>query len=161
MTASRPRFDLSINYYQVLDVPFGASKEEITRAYRGLVRVVHPDNFQDPDERAKAEERTKLINAAYNVLSRPAIREEYDRQLRTTVMSDTLMSRYTGNTAGRPAPVRAAPRPPAPHIVRAQRRAYRSAVRQLLVIAAMFAGALLIVSFIVLIFTSAIGQVFG
>jgi hypothetical protein len=161
LAASRPRFDLSINYYQVLDVPFGATREEITRAYRNLVRVTHPDNFQDADARATAEERTKLLNAAYNVLSRPDIREEYDRHLRTTVMSDALMQRYTGNTPGRPSPARATPRPPAPHIVRAQRRAYRSAVWQLLVIAGLFVGGLFIILIVLLVFYNAVLRVFG
>ncbi len=140
----RPRFDTSINYYQVLDVPLGASPEEITRAYRGLMRLTHPDNFVDPDQRAKAEERTKLINAAYTVLSKPDIRREYDAQMRTTIVSDTLMQRYTGNAPGRTTPARASPRPPSARTVRAQRKANNSAMLQILIVTAAFAVALII-----------------
>jgi diphthamide biosynthesis protein 4 len=128
----------------VLDVPLGATREEITRAYRGLMRLTHPDNFRDPDQRAKAEERTKLINAAYNVLSKPEIRSEYDAQMRATIVSDTLMQRYTGNTPGRPSPQQAHRRQPTAQSVRAQRNANRSATLQILIVAGAFVGALFI-----------------
>jgi curved DNA-binding protein CbpA len=136
VSARRPRFDSSINYYQVLDVPAGATKEEITRAYRRLMRLTHPDHFSDPEQRAKAEERAKLINAAYSVLSKPSIRQEYDGVLRHTAMTETLMQRYTGNVPGRPSGTapRPAPRPPSAHVVRAQKAAYTSAVRQLMLV---------------------------
>ena len=134
----RPRFDPTINYYQVLDVPLGASREEITRAYRALMRLTHPDNFVEPGQRAKAEERTKLINAAYTVLSKPEVRREYDAQMRTTVMSDVLMQRYTGNAPGRSAPARPRSRPPSAQTIRAQRKANNSAVIQLLLVTAAF-----------------------
>lgn len=138
MAAPRPRFDASINYYQVLNVPYGASREEITRSYRNLMRLTHPDHFQEPLARAKAEERAKLINAAYTVLSRSETRSEYDRQMRATVMSDALMQRYTGSAPGRPSPLPHTPRPPAPHVIRARKRAYNSAIRQLLLITTIF-----------------------
>ena len=134
----RPRFDPTINYYQVLDVPLGASRDEITRAYRALMRLTHPDNFVEPGQRAKAEERTKLINAAYTVLSKPEIRREYDAQMRTTVMSDVLMQRYTGNAPGRSGPVRPRTRRPSTQTIRAQRKASNSAIIQLLLVTAAF-----------------------
>ena len=130
----------------MLDVPLGASREEITRAYRGLMRLTHPDNFSDPDQRAKAEERTKLINAAYTVLSKPDIRREYDAQMRTTIVSDTLMQRYTGNAPGRSTPDRARPRPASARTVRARRKANASATLQILIVAGAFAVALIVIS---------------
>lgn len=161
MTATRPRFDPSINYYQILDVPFGASKEEITRAYRQLMRLTHPDNFQEPRARAKAEERAKTINAAYTVLSRPEVRAEYDKAIRATAVSDALMQRYTGNTPGRPSPARAQPKPPSPHVVRAQRRAYNAAVRQLLLVTAAFVLIVIGVVFVFGLAQSGIVEIFG
>jgi diphthamide biosynthesis protein 4 len=147
LSTSRPRtrFDTAINYYQVLDVPLGASSEEITRAYRGLMRRTHPDNFSEPDQRAKAEERTKLINAAYTVLSKPDIRAEYDNQMRATIVSDSLMQRYTGNTPGRSAPARPRPRPPSARITRAQRSANRSATLQILFVTGGFVICLIVI----------------
>ena len=128
----------------MLDVPLGASREEITRAYRALMRLTHPDNFSEPDQRAKAEERTKLINAAYTVLSKPEIRREYDTQMRTTIVADTLMQRYTGNAPGRGTPDRARPRPPSARAVRAQRKASNSAMLQILFVTAAFVAALIV-----------------
>jgi diphthamide biosynthesis protein 4 len=147
LTASRPRprFDPTINYYQALDVPPGATGEEITRAYRALMRITHPDNFRDADQRSKAEERCKLINAAYTVLSRPETRREYDAQIRTTAMSDALMQRYTGNAPVGGAAARPRPRRPSARTMRATRRANHLAVIQILIVTAAFVGAMVIV----------------
>ena len=134
MSARNPRFDASMNYYQVLNVRFGAPKDEITRAYRQLMRLTHPDQFQDPDERGKAEERAKLINAAYAVLSKPDTRHAYDTLMRQTVMADTVLQRYTGSSPGGPSPLLTPPRPPSARVVQAQRAAFASAAKQILVV---------------------------
>ncbi|HUG14474.1 MAG TPA: J domain-containing protein [Thermomicrobiales bacterium] len=147
MAASRTRIDTSVNYYQVLDVASGATAEDITRAYRTLMRVTHPDNFQEPLARAKAEERAKLINAAYAVLSRPDARRVYDERFRATAVSDALMQRYTGNAPGRGDPLGARPRPTSRSTARTQRRAYRSAVRQLMLMTATFAVVIMLLIF--------------
>src|SRR3712207_6728942 len=61
--------------YKVLGVSKGASQEEIRRSYRKLARKHHPDaNRDDP----KAEERFKEIQHAYEILSNPEKRREYD-----------------------------------------------------------------------------------
>jgi diphthamide biosynthesis protein 4 len=151
LTSTRSRFDPAVSYYQVLDVPLAATQEQITRAYRDLMRVTHPDNFQDPDQRARAEERAKLLNAAYHVLSKPALRQEYDRQMRSTAVSDALMQRYTGNTPGRPSTMRAPPRPPPPHVIRARKRANNAATRQILVSTTAFVVVLVLVTLILLL----------
>ena len=61
--------------YKVLEVSKGASREEIRRAYRRLARKYHPD--ANPNDKA-AEERFKEIQHAYEVLSNPEKRREYD-----------------------------------------------------------------------------------
>jgi curved DNA-binding protein len=65
------------DYYEVLGVPRTAPAEEIKRVYRQLARKHHPD-LQPPAERAKASERFKEINEAYEVLSDPDKRAKYD-----------------------------------------------------------------------------------
>ena len=126
------RFDPTINYYAVLDVPFDATREEITRTYRNLMRLTHPDNFSEPIARKKAEERAKLINAAYAVLSRPDVRKEYDKVVRHQLMAEVVMQRYTGSTPGQATLRERERRPASPRTVRAQREAYKSAVWQLM-----------------------------
>ncbi len=154
-TRSRPRFDPSLNLYRVLDVPMTASQAEITRAYRTLVRLTHPDTMQDVTARAKAEERTRLLNAAWDVLSKPDVRREYDQTLRNSAINDVLMDRYSGGASasarmgqGQAGTSRPKPKPPSARVIRAQRNAYRSAVGQLLLIVVAFTGLLLVVGLV-------------
>lgn len=124
-------FDPSINYYAVLGVSLNATRDEVTRSYRNLMRLTHPDHFTDPMERLKAEERSKLINAAYTVLSRPDARKQYDQAVRHQLMADLVMQRYTGGGSYN-TPAEYARRPAPAATVREQRKAFRSAVLQLM-----------------------------
>ena len=64
------------DYYEVLGVAKGADDATIKKAYRTLAKKNHPDvNPGDKD----AEERFKEINEAYQVLSNPQKRAQYDQ----------------------------------------------------------------------------------
>ena len=63
------------DYYEVLGVPREATDADIKKAFRGRARDVHPDT-SDHDN---AEELFKELNEAYEVLSDPAKRANYDR----------------------------------------------------------------------------------
>ena len=58
--------------HQVLGVPLGASRQEISQAYRKLAFMHHPDRVAGlgPEAMEYSEERMKEINAAYAELRR-------------------------------------------------------------------------------------------
>lgn len=62
--------------YQILEVPRDASAPDIKKAYRRLVRKYHPD--ANPGNR-EAEEHFKKVSQAYEVLSDPSKRSQYDQ----------------------------------------------------------------------------------
>jgi molecular chaperone DnaJ len=63
------------DYYEVLGVPKGSSKEDIKKAFRKLAREYHPD----VSEHADAEAKFKEINEAYEILFDDDKRARYDR----------------------------------------------------------------------------------
>ena len=80
------------SYYELLQVSPTADLEIITAAYRALIRRHHPDRNPSPT----ADATTKRLNEAWEILSDPAKRAEYDRQ-------------FAAGSSSRPAPP---PRPP-------------------------------------------------
>src|SRR5438045_729260 len=65
------------DYYELLQIPRNADEGTIKKAYRRLARQFHPDS----NKAHIASEHMKLLNAAYDVLSDPAKRHEYDDRL--------------------------------------------------------------------------------
>jgi molecular chaperone DnaJ len=64
-------------YYDILGVSEDASESEIKTAFRKLAFKWHPDRNQD--KKKEAEAKMKEINEAYEVLSNPEKRQNYDR----------------------------------------------------------------------------------
>lgn len=61
--------------YSVLGVSKNASAAEIKKAYYGLAKKYHPDTNKDPDAKDKFAE----IQSAYEILSDPKKREQFDQ----------------------------------------------------------------------------------
>jgi curved DNA-binding protein len=61
--------------YETLEVSENATADEIKKAYRKLARKYHPDVNKEPS----AEDKFKEINAAYEVLSDPQKKQQYDQ----------------------------------------------------------------------------------
>jgi molecular chaperone DnaJ len=62
------------DHYEVLGIDRGASADEVKKAYRRLARELHPD----VNPSGEAAERFKQVTHAYDVLSDPQQRQQYD-----------------------------------------------------------------------------------
>lgn len=85
------------DYYRILGVLSDASAEEITAAFYALARRHHPDTARHEDP---SNQEFKAIVEAYEVLTDPRRRREYDRLRRSPI-------RVTVHpTSGQPGPAR-------------------------------------------------------
>jgi curved DNA-binding protein CbpA len=66
------------DFYALLGVAETASASEIRQAYLRLARDKHPDRFVDPAEKRQAEALFAEITTAFNTLTSPNGRKEYD-----------------------------------------------------------------------------------
>ena len=66
---------MASSLYEALGVPKNASAADLKKAYRKLVQQYHPD--KNPGD-AEAEKRFKEIQHAYDVLSDPEKRKQYN-----------------------------------------------------------------------------------
>ncbi|CUI07996.1 DnaJ domain-containing protein [Massilia antarctica] len=72
------------NLYTTLGVAPNASDDEIKKVYRSLAMRFHPDRNDAPG----AEVRFKSITKAYEILSDPAKREEYNQSVNHRIIID-------------------------------------------------------------------------
>ena len=64
------------DYYELLGVSHNATEEEVKKAYRKLALQYHPD--RNPGNK-QAEEKFKDVSEAYQVLSDPQKRAQYNQ----------------------------------------------------------------------------------
>ena len=75
------------SYFAILEVPSGATHEEVRSAYRRLVKEFHPDHYEG------GSEPFRQIQEAYAVLGDTARRRAYEKSL-----EDVLVKKTTGHT---------------------------------------------------------------
>jgi DnaJ-class molecular chaperone len=68
------------DYYQILEIPYESTPDQIKNAYRRLVRKYHPDMNKELDKE-EAEEKFKLVQEAYETLIDPIKKYDYDKSL--------------------------------------------------------------------------------
>ena len=74
------------HYYKILEVDSNASPEVIEKAYKTLAKKYHPD-LQEESQKESAGEKLKEINEAYEILSNPESRANFDKILLDTTIS--------------------------------------------------------------------------
>lgn len=65
-----------MDYYNILKVSRSATDIDVKKSYKKLAMIWHPD--KNPNNRAQAESKFKLISEAYDVLTDPHKRRIYD-----------------------------------------------------------------------------------
>jgi hypothetical protein len=76
-----------IDYYEFLQISPNADSETIHRVYRFLASRLHPDNPESGDA-----EMFHLLKTAYDVLSNPEFRSNYDATRRTEICEPVPLS---------------------------------------------------------------------
>lgn len=71
------------DHYALLGMPNGSAPERLKERYRLLMRLVHPD-FAGSLRANWPKDSAMRVNRAYEVLSSPVLRREYDEQLANT-----------------------------------------------------------------------------
>ncbi|KAF3434996.1 hypothetical protein FNV43_RR22083 [Rhamnella rubrinervis] len=70
------------NFYKMLCLsPERASMDEIKKAYRSMARRHHPDVCHDPSMKEESTKMFAQLNEAYQTLSDPVLRQEYDYEM--------------------------------------------------------------------------------
>jgi len=69
---------LKRDYYKILGLPRDCNKKQISKAYRNLAMIHHPDKFPGEEEKKAAEVKFMDIAAAKEVLSDPEKRKMFD-----------------------------------------------------------------------------------
>lgn len=73
------------NLYHILGVAPNASTEEIKKAYRSLAMRHHPDRSTDTN----AQSKFNTIKSAYELLTNPKKRAEYNQRLSNRIILDS------------------------------------------------------------------------
>ena len=82
-----------IDYYEILNLKYNSSIEDIKKSYKKLVLETHPDTH--PND-VKKEEQFKLINEAYETLSNKDKKKEYDKKLKLERSKDLYKTKVEG-----------------------------------------------------------------
>jgi curved DNA-binding protein CbpA len=108
------RLEAAKDNYEVLGVGRSASFDELKNAYHALARRFHPDRFhqEQPDLRRRIDTAFAQIARAYETLSEPSLRSDYDARVKRNMPA--ARARDAVETAKEPNGEREAPPKPKP-----------------------------------------------
>ena len=88
------------DYYEVLGVSKGASKDEVKKAYRKKAHEWHPD-MHPAEKQKEVAEKFKEISSAFEVLNDPVQRSQYDAPVKKpfTSLNDDFYNHFFGQHA--------------------------------------------------------------
>ena len=75
-----------MDHYACLGLSKTATQEEIRQAYKKLARIYHPDRNHE----AEAKSKFQQVSEAYETLSDPVKKAEYDQIISNTVIEKEL-----------------------------------------------------------------------
>ena len=84
-----------MNYYEELGIRADADAEDIRKAHRRLVKLMHPDQQPDPQMKLLAETQMRRLNTIVATLLDPAQRGEYDEALRMRYFEPPVVTERT------------------------------------------------------------------
>ena len=82
-----------MNHYQTLGLKQNATNQEIKKAYKKLVKKYHPDVYKG--DKKIAENKIQEINTAYEILSNPELRAEYNNEINPPINNINQQVHYT------------------------------------------------------------------
>jgi curved DNA-binding protein len=85
-----------MDFYKILNVTPNASESEIKKSYRSLSFKYHPDKNPDPG----VAEQYKLINEAYETLTDPQKKAQYDNRNNPLSMDSIFKEMFHGHMGG-------------------------------------------------------------
>lgn len=80
------KYDL-IDHYAILGMPLDSDPKQVRKQYLKIARNLHPDTLKgknDAEKKQASEFLSKLVNPAYEQLSKPATASEYELVLKQT-----------------------------------------------------------------------------
>lgn len=83
------------NPYEVLGVSPNASKEDVEKAYRKLIREYHPDQYGDNPLKKLAEEKLQEVNEAYDKIKSNSSYNSYNNTNSSNTYTNNNNNEFT------------------------------------------------------------------
>lgn len=104
------------NFFRILQIATDASDDELRKSFKQVAKQIHPDRFQDPLIKSKAQEAFLKLNQAFNTLRDPLARKEYERRFGRSAPATTKVSEAAKPNGAEAVATKAPPPEAAPKI---------------------------------------------